>query len=299
MMRITEGMALGRTLLDLQRAQSSAADTQHQVSTGQRINSASDDPVGIADALRRRDDLGRLDTYDRNATDATSWLQTGDTSLQQITDSLHRVQELTVQGANAATDAKGRQAIADEIGQIVASIKDTANARIGDQYIFGGTATTPPYSAGATDAYGGDSGVVARTIGPGVSVQVNVTGGSLLGSGGGDGKLLDVLRTIQANLTSGNTGALGTTDLQALSGQVDAVSAARATLGTVQNRVDAASDRISDAKTTTSKLLDDVQNVDMAEALTRLSTQQTALTIALKASGSVLQGPSLMDFLTT
>jgi flagellar hook-associated protein 3 FlgL len=295
-MRITQGMMTDRLIGNLGTTQSRLAELQLQAATGSRINKPSDDALGAHDSLRRRDELGQLQGFQDAASDATGWLQTADGALGQITNLLHRVRELTVQGANGATTQPDRNRIATELGAIIDSVKDAANARYGDSYVLAGQdTTTPPYVSGATDTYAGDAGVIARQVGPNTSVQVNTTGGALLGSGGGDGKLLDVLRTIQTNLTSGNTTAL-TAGLTALDGSLDAVAGARATLGAAQARVDAASERALDATETATRLLGDTESVDLAEVLTKLSAEQTAYTAALKTGATVIQ-TSLLDFL--
>lgn len=295
-MRITQSMIALRTTSDLARTQESVARHQREISTGQRINKPSDDALGTRDALRRREELAALDSFSGATADATGWLNTGDTALGQVTDVLQRARELTAQGANGIVNSADRQRIATELEGLIASAKDAANARYGDNYIFAGHQTqTAPYAAGTADAYTGDSGVVARQIGPGVSVAVNVTAGSLFGSGSGDGKLIDVLRTVQARLAANDQTGLSSS-LAAIDGQLDAVGAARATLGATQNRVDAAGYRLQDAAQTATQLLSDVEGVDLAQALTALSTQQTAYTAALKASASVMQ-TSLLDFL--
>lgn len=295
-MRITQGMMTDRLIGNLGTTQSRLAELQLQAATGSRINKPSDDPLGAHESLRRRDELGQLQTFQDAAADASGWLQAADGALANITDVLHRVRELTVQGANGATTQPDRNRIATEIASLIDSVKDSGNAKYGDSYIFAGQDTaTAPYTQGATDTYAGDAGVIARQVGPGSSVQVNTTGGALLGSGGGDGKLLDTLRQIQANLTSGNTSAL-TANLTGLDAGLDAVAGARATLGAAQNRVDAASDRALDATETATRLLGDVESVDLAEVLTKLSAEQTAYTAALKTGATVIQ-TSLLDFL--
>lgn len=295
-MRITQGMIQGRVLADLNRTQNLVADRQREVSTGNRINKPSDDAVGTRDALRRRDDLAAIDSLQTSAQGASGWLETSDAALGQVHDVLQRVRELTVQAKNGTMSAANLQSVAAEVAGLIDSVKDAANARYGDDYVFGGhKSSAPPYAPATGDANQGDTGVVARQIGPGVSVQVNQTAATLFGSGGGDGKLIDVLRTVQAHLNTGNAAAL-TGDITAIDGQVDVVGAARATLGATGNRVDAAMSSLQMANETTTRLLGDVESVDLAEALTKLSNQQVGYQAALKGSATVLQ-TSLLDFL--
>lgn len=301
-MRITSQMLNARVLRDLEATRTTMARTQEQVSSGQRINRPSDDAVGTAQALRGRTALQGLESYRAGTSTATASLDVADDALQDVAKLMARVKELTVQGATGSTTPSGRAAIAAEMDKIIDAVKDAANAKSGDQHVFAGAnTTTRPYLQGAVDAYqptalGLPAGVVAQTIGPGVSVATTSVGSALFGDGGTDGKLLSVLRTIQSNLGSGNVAALGTTDLAALNGQSDVLAGVQATLGATQNRVDAADARLDSLQETTAKLLGDVQSTDYATALTNLNAQSTAYQAALATGAKVIQ-PSLLDFL--
>jgi flagellar hook-associated protein 3 FlgL len=296
-MRITSQSMNARVLGDLQAAQARVARSQQEVSTGKRITQASDDALGTSDALKARSALDAIDKNQASVASATSWVNATDDALGQITDVMARVKELTLSGANGATTDSGRAAMAKEIGQLIESVKDAANVKVGDAYVFGGTATTTkPYASGPVDAYNGDAGTIARSIGPGVSLQVNTTGAQVLGSGGGDGQLLDTLRNIQAHLTANDTASLQTTDLQALTANLDTITAQQATVGATQNRLDAAGARLSDSEAITNGVLNDVEGADIAESLMNLTSQSTAYQAALKTAANVLQ-PSLLDFL--
>ena len=216
--------------------------------------------------------------------------------------------ELTVQGASDSLGDTQRQSIALEIDQLIDSVKDSANATFQGTYVFAGTkTTTPPYTTTPNpgppptpnDTYQGDNGAIARTIGPGVSVQVNTDISALLGSGSGDGKLLATLRQIATDLRSGNSTGydnLRNGDLKALTDNQDALNQSRATVGAVSARLDAAKSRLSDIENTTTKLLSDTEDTDISQAIVDLTTQQNVYQAALKSGASIIQ-PSLLDFL--
>jgi len=295
--RITSQSLSTRVLGDLRSAQAKVAKHQQEVSSGKRILQASDDALGAHDAVRLRGTLDGIVKNQASVGEATAWVSATDTAFSTLTDIVHRARELTLQGANGTATPVARATMAKELGQLIEAAKDAGNTKVGDAYIFGGTATTTaPYQSGATDTYGGDAGVVARSIGPGVSLQVNTTGAQVLGSGGGDGRLLDALRTIQANLVSGNTSALSTTDLQALDANLDTISGEQASTGAAQNRLEAADSRLTDARVTTMDLLGRTEDADPVEAIMNLNAQSAAYQGALKTAANVLQ-PSLLDFL--
>lgn len=299
-MRITEGMMSGRMLADLQRAKFAESQAAAQVSSGNRIQRPSDDPHGVMRAVRVRSDLAAQSQYRKNVDDSVAWANATDSALSSINDVLQRVRELTVQGGNDAMSPKDRADMAAEIDQLISQAKSAANTNYNGQYIFAGEDNaTPPYQPDGPDAFGGTTGAIVRTIGPGVSVQLNPSGGAILGDGT-DGKALEVLRDVAAHLrggTTADTNALRTTDLKALDDTMAYINTARAESGALTNRLTAASNRLLDLEASTEKVRSDIEHVDLAEAISNLSNQQAVYQAALQATGSQLNQRSLMDFL--
>jgi flagellar hook-associated protein 3 FlgL len=298
-MRITNQMISSSVLTDLNDISTKLSATQEKLASGKQITKPSDDPYGTSRALTFRTSIAGTQQYERNIGEAVAWENITDSSLSTINNEVQRVRDLTVQGATDSSGQSARNAAADEIDQLIESVKEAANASYGGRYVFSGTATTTkPYAVGGPDTYNGDAGTIAREIGPGISVQINTLGSSLLGSGQGaaDGKLLDVLRTISQDLRSGNTNALQNADLKNLDTNLDALSSARATVGATTNRLNAANDRLSQVEESSTQLLSNVEDADMAQTMVDFSTQQSVYQSALRAGANIVQ-QSLMDFL--
>ena len=300
MERVTSLMTTQMMLQNLESAQSQLTTTANEVSTGLRINQPSDDPYGTGLTLQLKGQASALDSYNTNVNDATAWTQTSSASLQTVSNAVQRIRELTVEAANGTNNSTDLQDDATEVSQLIDQIKGEANTQYNGQYVFGGTATTtPPYQLGATDTYGGNTNAVNRQIGPGTSVQVNADLSGVLGSGGGDGKLLDTLRSIQSAMASGNTSALTSGDLAALDSNFSSLSQLQVGLGLTQDQLSQASARIQDLQTTNTTILGNTQNVDIAAVMTQYTTQQAAYQAALQTTASILQKDSLMNFLTS
>jgi flagellar hook-associated protein 3 FlgL len=290
-MRVTAGMSQRHVLADLRRVQERLATAQSQVSSGKRIEKPSDDPLGAERAMRLNDQLETTGAYRTAVDESRSWLDATDSALSSLSEVVQHVRELTLQAANGSTSDAGRQSIKAQIDQLTEEAKNTLNSAYDGRYIFSGTATdTAPYSAATGDAYQGDASPVVRQIGPGVSVQVNVTGDDVLSG------LLPTLRSISAHLASNDTASLGTSDLQAIDAGFDNLTAKRGAIGAVTNRVDAAGSRLDDTTDITTAYLSKTQDADLPQALTDLSAQQTALQAALRGGATLIQ-QSLMDFL--
>jgi flagellar hook-associated protein 3 FlgL len=290
-MRVTADMSQRHVLADLRRVQERLATAQSQVAGGKRIEKPSDDPLGAERAMRLNDQLESTGAYRTAVDESRSWLDATDSALSSLSEVVQHVRELTLQAANGSTSDAGRQSIKAQIDQLAEEAKHTLNSAYDGRYIFSGTATdTAPYSAATGDAYQGDASPVVRQIGPGVSVQVNVTGDDVLAG------LLPTLRTLSAHLAANDTASLGTADLQAIDAGFDNLTAKRGLVGAITNRVDAAGARLDDTTDITTAFLADTQDADLPQALTDLSAQQAALQAALRGGASLIQ-QSLMDFL--
>jgi flagellar hook-associated protein 3 FlgL len=290
-MRVTTGMSQRHVLSDLRRVQERLATAQSQVSGGKRIEKPSDDPLGAERAMRLNDQLETNTAYRSAVDESRSWLDATDTGLGSLSDIVQRVRELTLQAANGSTTPAGRQSIKLEVDQLTEQAKTTLNSAFDGRHLFSGTKTdTPPYSTATGDAYQGDATPVVRQIGPGVSVQVNVTGDDVLSG------LLPTLRTLSAHLASNDIASLGTSDLQALDAASATLVAKQSQVGAITNRVDAAGQRLDDVYDVTNAFLSKTQDADLPQALTDLSAQQNALQAALRGGATLIQ-QSLMDFL--
>jgi flagellar hook-associated protein 3 FlgL len=299
--RVTNGMMSGSLLGDINSLTTRIAKTQQSISSGRQITAPSDDPLGTQRALGLRGAIEGAQQQQRNIDEATGWLQTTDDALGDISNIINRAHELTVQGASDSLGPQQREAIALEIDQLISAAKDSANATFQGSYVFGGTkTTTPPYTPATGDVYQGDGGTIGRTIGPGVSVPINTRASDVLGSGqGADTKLLATLKNIADHLRSNapaDRDTLRNGDLKSLNDNHDSLNALRATVGAVQARLDSAKSRLADVETTTTTLLSQTEDTDLAKAILDLTNQQNTYQAALRSGASIIQ-PSLLDFL--
>jgi flagellar hook-associated protein 3 FlgL len=297
--RITSSMISRGVLADLNDAATRVSNTQRKMATGKQLTRPSDDPFAVGKALGLRTEVEGLTQYQRNTADAQAWTSASDTGLRAIADIAARARELLVRGANSTAGPSDRGMIADEIDQLIEAAKQEGNGAQSGRSMFAGTATNvKPYAAGS-DVYTGDTGDILRSIGPGVTVAVNVRASDVLGSGGTDGKMLSVLRDISAHLRGGtpaDQAALSGTDIVAIDSSVDTLLGAQAQIGAVANRLSAAGDRLAELEGNSRGLLSTTEDADMAATLIDYSTQQAVYQSALKAGAGIVQS-SLLDFL--
>ena len=102
----------------LKDTSTSMQKVMESLTTGLRINSASDDASGLAISERLRAQLRGVDQAIRNTQDGVSMLQTAEGGLEAITSMLHRMRELSVQAANDTLTQQDRGKIQEEVDQI-------------------------------------------------------------------------------------------------------------------------------------------------------------------------------------
>jgi flagellin len=97
-----------------------------KLSSGLRINRAGDDASGLAVSETLRSQIRGLKQAQRNALDSISFIQTAESSLQEVHSILHRLRELAIQGANAIYSDQDRSLIQVEVSQLVEEINRIA-----------------------------------------------------------------------------------------------------------------------------------------------------------------------------
>jgi flagellar hook-associated protein 3 FlgL len=166
--RISTAGIHAAAITEMGRQQSSLVKTQQQVSSGQRLQSPSDDPVATMRVLSMEQNRAALDQYGRNSDILISRLNLGEQALGDISSLLQNVRERAIQANSGAMDDNARRSLAAEIRTRAKELLDIANRRDGNgEYLFGGFSTqTQPFTRGPSGvSYAGDQGVRSLQIG--------------------------------------------------------------------------------------------------------------------------------------
>jgi len=287
-MRVTQGMTSALMIQDMESSYSQYESLSQQVASGLAINKPSDNPAGTVQAMAFSAQITRLGQYQTNANDGLAWLGTAQNALSGVVTQVQQVQQLVQQAANSTTDSSGRAAIADQISSIKQTLLADANTTYLGRPIFGGT-TGGSVAFDSTGAYVGDQGAVTRTVADGTTVQVNVTGSQVFGSG--SSSLFSVLDQVVSDLTSANpaqTANLASSDLAAVSGALSTVQTAEATVGSNYDQIQTLQNQAQTRQTTVTASLSNVKDADMAKAETDLTTQQMTYQAAIEATAKIM-----------
>ena len=134
---------LSKTLTPLQTA-------MQRLSSGLRINSAKDDAAGLTIATRMDSQMRGIEQAIRNANDAVSLVQTAEGAIDEMTNALQRMRELSVQSANGSNTAFDRQATDQEVQQLIQEIdRISTQTQFNSQTLLDGTLGTKAFQVGA------------------------------------------------------------------------------------------------------------------------------------------------------
>ncbi len=300
--RITGAMLTGATLNDLNSALNKLERSAAEISSGHSILEASDNPYGASRTIDLQSQMDGLSSYTSSVTDGISWTNTAGGAMANMNSVLQRVREVMLQAGNGTNNESDLKNLATVVGQLTETVKQDANIKYGNQYLFSGTATSAaPYATGENDEYLGNTGTIARAIGPSSTVVVSTNLQSVLGNGQAseDGKLLDVLRTIQQHLGEGTPEArekLVGSDLKGLDQGMEGLTQLEALNGSATDQLQVAAARIESLEGSIEKALSNTYDTDVAKATIEYSNQQAAYTAALHAGANIVQ-ESLLNFL--
>ena len=134
--------------------QGAQAKTSEKLSSGYKINRAGDDAAGLSISEKMRKQINGLDRASTNAQDGISAVQTAEGALTEVHSMLQRMNELAVQAANGTNSEDDRNAIQDEIDQLLTEIDRVAETtKFNETYLLkgdgaGATLTLNPHDAG-------------------------------------------------------------------------------------------------------------------------------------------------------
>jgi flagellar hook-associated protein 3 FlgL len=179
-MRISTSSLFESNVSRISDTQSSLAKVQQQISTGKRLLTPADDPLGAARAL----DLGQgqsLNTqYTQNRGSAKDALNMQEGALQGVTDLLQDVRTQVLAAGSGSLDDTSRKFIATDLRSRLQELTSLANSRDGvGNYMFAGFQdSAPPFASGSggTVAYNGDSGQKLLQVGASRQMASNDTG---------------------------------------------------------------------------------------------------------------------------
>lgn len=277
-------------------AASQLQDARQQAATGRRINVASDDPLGTQQAIGERSNLSAIDAYSRSRDSAAARLAAADNVLNGIVD---KISSAIVAGTGARgpnVDPAARAAASQAVRGLRESLLNDINTTFNGTYLFSGTeAGTPSYAlVGGVWTYQGNSATTQVEVEQGRLVSTSFDGQHLV-QGADASDLFTTLDALAAAIDAGDNDAIGAA-LNGLDRAFDRALQTQGRLGADEKGVDDAVARLSALRLAADTRRANIEQVDLAAALTKLSQTDTAYRAALGAVSSA-ERVSLLDYL--
>lgn len=297
-MRTTFNSSFMQSAADLARTAAELANAQREVSSGRRVNTASDDPSAASGLVRERSEMAALDQYSRTADSATSRLALADSVLSDVIDRLTAAKVAVLAARSSYVADSQRAAAVNELSGIRDELLGAFSASMNGVFIFAGqAATTAPYQKladSSVSAYQGSTDTTRVDIDRQVEVDVSFNADAIArGSDSADifVELQQAMAAVSAADGAGMDAALAAFDRA-----FDRATAAQSHIGASQRAVETQQARVADLRRASVARASTLEDANMAEAITRMTQADTAYRTALGAIGTKGR-QTLMDYL--
>ncbi|WP_319381915.1 flagellar hook-associated protein FlgL [Thiomicrorhabdus sp.] len=317
-MRISSNQFYSQGVSSIQKHQEEILNLQLQLSTGKRVNNASDDPVATSQIHALKNTMAMIDQYAENGSYAQTQLEQEETAISDITDSLQRARVLAVQMSSGTYNAENRQAAAEEVGQLIDQVKSMMNyttsegeklfagssvkadsvfvedptnpgyyAYIGSDNLIGEAEYDPQANYGARFVQiGFDNDNVVKPDDNGDSSRVRTTdNGAKVFKVDGDSlpagvdkNVLNVLVEFQNQLVAGT--APSDSVIDDIDSSIQQLSVVLTEVGGRQNRIESQSNAGESFKLSLEERRQTLEDVDEVQGITDLTQTQNALEMA-------------------
>jgi flagellin len=236
---------------NLNKTQNALSASIGRLSSGMRINSASDDAAGLGISTALTADITSMGQAQRNANDGTSLSQVAEGGMSSMQDIVSRMRELAVESSNGTLGATQRGYVQTEFKQLGAEInRISATTNFNGQQLLDGSAST-----GLTFQVG-----INNTANDRMALSITKLTTSTLGAAG--------LHIASASLSTA-------TNAQAAIATFDAaitqLSTSRANIGAVQNRLQVTQDNLATASTNLSAANSRITDTDIASETSKMT----------------------------
>jgi flagellin len=242
----------------LASTQNSMSTTFQRLSSGYRINGASDDAAGLGISESMNSQVRSFTVAERNAMDGISMVQTADAAAGQISSLLTRLRELALQSSNGALVSNDRVNLETEFTAVSSEIDRIANVTKFNSVSLLNNGASTDFQVGIFS-------------GANEKITVNFAARSLT-------------TTALGVLTIGSTATSALAAISALDSAMQALNTQRETFGAGVNRLQQAVTNIQTARTNLSAALGRIRDVDVAEEAANMTKWQ----VLTQAGTSVL-----------
>lgn len=264
-----------------------------QLSTGLRVNQASDAPQSVGDIFQARADLGQATQVSQNLTNVQAQAQAADSALQTAVQVLQQAQVLATQGASSSTTAAQQQQLATQVQGLQSELVSLSRTQVAGVYIFSGDdSSSPSYQLDPSSPTGVDRLIVTQATQQiadptGVTFQVAMTAQDLFDNRDASDNptpqnAFAALQNLKTALQSGDQNAItqALTSVQTASAYVNQQAGF---YGTAENRISSAISLAQKFQVQDQTELSNLQDADVPTVATQLTQLNTSVNAAMAA----------------
>jgi flagellar hook-associated protein 3 FlgL len=291
MMRISDAAGYRSLIDNLSTLNVQYEQANSEVSSGKRLTHLHVAPADSAEMVQLNSQLAQIDQFQTNSDQSNYFLQVSESTLNSVYDLVTSIYTRGSEAASSLSDSGTRATLTAEIRSQRDQILTLANTEVRGRYLFAGSKSANPAFtiSGDTAHYQGDDHANAVDISNGLTVRTNIPGSTAFSP---------VFSTVESLLTAidaGDTTAIRSA-LSNFAGTLATVGRVRTTLGVDLGKIQDAAVARQTQETSIKSRQSHISDVDMAEAISRLTQAQTALQASLSA-GSLVQQRNLFDYI--
>lgn len=255
-LRVNTNVASINAQRNLAQTNARLGDNFRRLATGLRVANASDDAAGLAISERLRSQIRSLDQAKRNANDGISLAQTAEGALNEVSNVLVRLRELSVQAANGTVSDNDKATLNEEFSSLVSEInRISRSTEFNGIKLLDGTSSTVSFQVGIGTTNAIDQ--ISVSLSPALSTSLS-------------------LNSLDIGSTGDTSTAISTIDTA-----INSISSLRGKLGATQNRLNSTINNLS------------VQNENLQAATSRIRDVDVAYETAQLTRNSILQQASI------
>jgi flagellar hook-associated protein 3 FlgL len=293
-MRITPTTQTRTFLENLDRLRTRENQAHTELSTGKAVNRLSDNPFAAAQASRITAVMAENDQFLAINEQLRGKLETTDSVLQAIIQSIDQGKTLAAQALSGTTTPESRTALATALEGVRQEILSASNTQFDGNFLFAGTqtSTTPFTDSGGIVTYQGNDEAIYQRLDRSVVIQANVTGQDVFMD---SPSVFAVLENMKTAITNNDATAIrsGLADLETISSRMNSTAAV------IGNNIQLTQQLENALRTHTQSLQEHVSTMtdaNLAKSISDLNITTQAISAALGAQAQVQQF-SLLDFL--
>jgi flagellar hook-associated protein 3 FlgL len=280
-------------VVSVDNMQTALNNAENQLSTGYRVNQASDDPADVGDIFEARANLSSENQTIQNLNAVQANVNAGDSAVQTAVQLLQNAVSIGSQGANSDVSQTQLNSLATQVQSVLSQLVGISATQVNGVYIFGGDAGgSAPYQLDPASPKGVDqlttAPATALTADPtGITFQTSLTAQQVFDAQDSSGNptpqnVFNAVNSLQLALQSGNSTNI-TSAISNISNASDYLNQQLGFYGAAENRISSALDLAQKFQVQTQTQLSNLEDTNATTVAVQVTQDTTALNAAMEA----------------